>query len=518
MRGYMNIRKRSIEFMVKGVKIIGIFFLAWLTYSQTVRTFSLPLGDYSMEFIWEYVDSPWRNLLFGICFVVILFVLQKIILRGDPEKQRKKVCILAVIDIILVGLLLTFWVTISQIKPYWDQLQLIWTTEKFLTGDYSDMNLLYYGMFTQQYGLIWFEEFFLGIWNDYRILQYINVLFIMAIIFFFYRITDLLFSNQRVNLYCLIGITLFLPMHIYVVYVYGDLGSIALCLIAIWGLLKWNATGKLRYLPIALLSASVATLIRYSSFIILLAILIVFLINACKTWNWRPLIIGVAVLVLPVLSIQLVQGYYELRSGIEIGKGLPVTVWLSMGLQGDFGSIGLDSGYDEWIWGYYDGDRVAVSKHAIADIIARLREMKANPVYAKEFFRFKALEQWIEPTFSSLTLTGKFDQPAHPLVEYIYIGSIPDLIYRVMDRYLFVLYFCALVHAIKSLFQEDNIYSLLMLILFIGGFVFSLIWEAKGRYVMPYVMFLIPYMACGISYIHDLGSRFLYKLLKKDLC
>jgi hypothetical protein len=32
-----------------------------------------------------------------------------------------------------------------------------------------------------------------------------------------------------------------------------------------------------------------------------------------------------------------------------------------------------------------------------------------------------------------------------------------------------------------------------------GGFLFSLIWEAKSRYILPYFIMMIPYAAIGIT-------------------
>ncbi len=504
MRKSMNKLQQYTEFIAeKGAKIIGIFILAWLTYWQAIRTFRMPTDDYDKEYILEHPDSPVRNLIFAFLFILVLFLLQKMILRGDSEQQRKKLLILAIVDIIIVGILLTIWVSTCRIEPYWDQLQVLLTSQKFRIGDYSDMDILYFQMYTQQYGLIFFEELLLGIWNDYRIFQYINVIFIMAIIFFFYKVTDLMFDNPGISFYSLIGITLFIPMYFYVVYIYGDLGSIALCLIAIWGLLKWNTSGKLRYLPIIFLSTSIATLIRNNSLIILIAILIVSVIYACKIWNWRPLAIGITIMALSLLSTSLVEGYYELRSGKEIGEGLPFTVWFSMGLQEEWAAVGLDSGYDESIWWQCNSDPEATSERAMEDLKNKLRELKADPAHAKELLRYKALEQWIEPTFSSITLTGKFDEAANPVVEEIYFGVTTERICKFMNYFLFVLYLCALIHTVRGLFHKEGIYSCLMLIVFIGGFLFGMIWEAKGRYMMPYAMILIPYMACGIFHIQN---------------
>ncbi|MBO5336539.1 MAG: glycosyltransferase family 39 protein [Lachnospiraceae bacterium] len=482
----------------KGIKVLAIIILGWLTFWQAIRTFRLPF-DYIEEYVREYPDSPIKNLLFLLFCIIFFFLIQKVILRGDTARQKKTVFVIALIDIFIVGILLSAWVSICDISPYWDQLEVLNAASGFRQGDFGNMEYNYLQMYTQHYGLIFFEEFFLGIWNNYRIFQYLNVLFIMMIIFLFYRVTDLFFDSPRISLYSLMSVTVFIPMHVYVVYVYGDLGSIALCMLCLWALLKWNITSKLRYVLIALFSASIATLIRQNSLIILLAILIGMVIHAWKTWNWKKFVVAIAVLVLPLLSVQLVEGIYEIRSGREIGAGLPAVVWFSMGIQQDSNGVGFDTAYDESIWWHSDCDPEKTAEAAIKDIKHRWEEIKGDPALIRELIRYKALEQWIEPTFTSFTMTGKFEEPANAVVETLYFGTLPDYICRFMNFYLFVIYACAFLWAIRGVFRKEGMLTSIMLIAFVGGFLFGMIWEAKGRYMMPYAMMLIPYMACGLS-------------------
>ena len=44
-------------------------------------------------------------------------------------------------------------------------------------------------------------------------------------------------------------------------------------------------------------------------------------------------------------------------------------------------------------------------------------------------------------------------------------------------------------------------FAYLFMIYFIGGFLFSLLWEAKPRYVFPYVYLCLPLAAVGLSRI-----------------
>ena len=41
----------------------------------------------------------------------------------------------------------------------------------------------------------------------------------------------------------------------------------------------------------------------------------------------------------------------------------------------------------------------------------------------------------------------------------------------------------------------------------LGGFLFSIIWEAKSRYVLPYYVLMIVYAAYGIYCIHQMVER-----------
>ena len=54
--------------------------------------------------------------------------------------------------------------------------------------------------------------------------------------------------------------------------------------------------------------------------------------------------------------------------------------------------------------------------------------------------------------------------------------------------------------------KENTIGHFIPAIIFVGGFVFHIIWEAKCQYVMPYFVLLIPYAISG------------YDVLTKKLC
>ena len=55
-------------------------------------------------------------------------------------------------------------------------------------------------------------------------------------------------------------------------------------------------------------------------------------------------------------------------------------------------------------------------------------------------------------------------------------------------------------------FRKLDAYKLIFVITFIGGFLFHLVWEAKGQYTIIYAYLMIPYMLRG------------YQLLLRRVC
>lgn len=121
---------------------------------------------------------------------------------------------------------------------------------------------------------------------------------------------------------------------------------------------------------------------------------------------------------------------------------------------------------------------------------------------AEDFYKEKIQEQWNEPTFCSLVMTATFEEPPSGIVERLYYGDWQQRYRDYMNRYVTVLYLGVILCCGAGLARRADILQCMLLIGVIGGFLFSILWEAKSRYVLPYIVLLIPYMALGISTVH----------------
>lgn len=482
----------------KAVKVILLGISGVLAFWSVRYTYGYPL-DYSLEWVTIAPDSVGKHLIVFLGVPVVLYVLQKLLLQGEEELVRKKVFIFSLIIVGIVGIGLFWYVTNSHIPPHWDQAQVFLDALSFKAGDYSDMTA-YLGMYPQQYGLIFlYEIIFLFMPDEYISIQYVNVLFVLVIIFFSYRVAEELFHNQVVNFYCILGNVAFLPMFFYVSFVYGDIGSTALVILGTYFMLRWRSGQRFRYACGAVVSFAFAYLFRKNILIVLLAVVIVLAIDAWKRMSWKSLLLGILVLLVPVLSMSAVKLSYEMRSGQKVSEGIPAIMWISMGMQESYNGCGVFNGYTESTYrGAAASDADEATRIAVEDIQRRLEEFGNDTSMAIDFYKAKLQGQWIEPTHSALIETSKDKGEPTEVVKALYYGESQSRILGFMNYYNSLVYIGVFLFALHAVFKKDELLSLSLPVAIIGGFLFSILWEAKGRYVMPYVVFMLPFMAQGL--------------------
>lgn len=505
-----RVYKKIYKICIKAVSLFSIFILGGLTYWAASLTYNFT--DIGNEMAIESPDGKPGNWLFAGAVILLLFFAQKILLRGTREKNIKFLRWFTGFILFFMGAFLIHWVKICHSMPVFDQLQVILAAREFRNGNFSQMKTYMY-MYPHQYGLTFFYEILLQIWDNYRLFQYLNVFFILIIIAFSCMIADTLFENEKVDFYCLLGCVFYLPMHFYVNFIYGELGSIAMSLVALWCVLKWTKCEKMRYVAAALAAASAAVLIRKNSLIILLAVFIILILHGILKKKWKMACLALLILAVPLGSIKAVQFCYEVRSGNQIGEGIPAILWIAMGMQDSYEGSGIYNAYNDMVfWNKAKGDSEIAAQIGKDYIEGRTKEFLANPSMARDFYRSKILEQWNEVSFGSLLMTNHFALEPEGIAYEVYFGDLQDTVFHFMNLYLFLLYLGAFVFAVRLLFgKEEDIRCCCGLIAVIGGFLFSILWEAKSRYVLAYAVILIPYMAYGIFALQDAVRRIIRK-------
>lgn len=85
------------------------------------------------------------------------------------------------------------------------------------------------------------------------------------------------------------------------------------------------------------------------------------------------------------------------------------------------------------------------------------------------------------------------------LVNSVYNGKLRILSQKIMNIYQLLIYGSVLFVFVAKRKEWMYLEHYVLLIGIFGGFLFSLMWETKARYVFPYFLFMIPYAAVGLS-------------------
>ena len=151
-----------------------------------------------------------------------------------------------------------------------------------------------------------------------------------------------------------------------------------------------------------------------------------------------------------------------------------------------------------------DYDKEKTSEYATEVLNERIEEFKNDPKMTYDFFRYKASEQWLDPYMDSVQMTiGEADYDS---IKLLYNSTVLKLMGFFMDGYQTFLFFFAFVYILLCIKGDKSLHSFVLTVAFIGGFLFSLIWEAKGRYIFPFFVILIPAASIALDRSIDYGK------------
>ena len=489
------------DFSRAALYLIAMCMLLWLNRYAISRGRHLYANDSSIRLL----------ILRGIIFVGIVcasvaagFLMEKLI----AQKQRLEKIVLTICCLMFWCVCL-WWVSIVPYKLEADQL-IVWynsvlaSENDFIMQSHGGQMFLY----PQQLGLSFLYELLFRITGntDHQMIGYLTATLAPLTLFCGYQCVKEC-SGTKAAVRFLPFMMLCLPYIIYSPYVYGDIPSISYTFILLWAVLRAIKTKKIRYAVLACFVAAIALLSRMNVWIVLIGLAIGLAYHAFHNWNWKPALLAICILLGAFLSVEAVQQYNSYRSGYPVAEGMPSVLWIAMGMQEGGEAAGQYNNYGKKVYNEAEYDKKLAGEIGLQEVKDRLQIFIENPSYARDFFHEKMYTQWIDPLFESIKFTGTFEdqavKPAGPVVVWAYGGDGRDVIERFSSHMLFMVYIFALLGVVFRFFQKKPIVQDIPLIVFVGGFLFSIIWEAKARYVLPYFVLLHVYAAYGLTYVSE---------------
>lgn len=407
--------------------------------------------------------------------------------------------------IVIYAILVTGIIYYLQVSPIADQKKIVDIAKSMQMGDFSAFRSGgYLEKYTNQIGITYFF-YLIHQLTPYglQVVRGINIVSYFASVYLLGRISKKIFP-ELLSIYVDIYILMFLPLAFYIPFIYGNLMGFACSLLAVDFLVSYLENANWKKTIGVMVFGSLSVLIKQNYLITVIAIILVLAWHCICEKKLSS--IGVAMLVLvSVMGLNtVVTARMEAISGQRLEGGIPATAWIAMGMQNGPSADGWYNGYNTDLYEECEYDREKADQVAKADIEERIKYFISHPSEAISFYLKKNSSQWNNPTFEGMLINYQINRERMNIAVKKVSGPIAKLtqesgkkgisIYFNLSQTIFLIGACAWIVLRKGKIQ---IKQLILPIIFIGGFLFHTIWEAKSQYVVTYFVLLLPYSLLG---------------------
>ena len=211
------------------------------------------------------------------------------------------------------------------------------------------------------------------------------------------------------------------------------------------------------------------------------------------------------------------------KLGLDKEKAFPTIGFL------DIGITRATRGYGWYADLFGDGWRDGTLTKEVykLDFQKKLAEFK-NPENFMEFYTKKIASMWAECTFGSVWYNLSFNfgdmsvnegtATEEQILEYENVDKEVLRFYNLNKTYEKILVLLIFSAVLIFMLRNNNITNeqALLILIFIGGFLFHILWEAKSRYIIPYVIILIPIASIGIKETCEWIKNIVKKVTSKN--
>lgn len=470
------------------------------------------------EYYLDEKDSILWNALVGVVLVAVCGALSGV-MKKIPAWALHLLAVLGAVTAVILGIRLARAAGAESIA---DQYYVQRAAMALADGDTEwVLSQDYYGIYPFQLGLAEIFSLFFRVAGSTEliVIQQVQAVCGGITLYVGFRIVRELSGSRVAELLYLVAELLFLPVYCYALYIYGE--SIGTCSVmcAIWCYLMVNRPeGKvwqkgLLWIAVALFMG-LAYVTRNVLLVVWIAMVIMQILVLLRSKKWQGLPALCVVLAVMLLGKTTLCHMAEGQLDREYGSGAPYVLWVAMGMQENPDALKGPGTYNDYNLdtymraGYDSREAAEVAK---GDIRQRFSQWREDPAAAVTFIKEKLLIQWIEPTYCSFNQT-RYQYRPEGWVEELYTSQTNERALAFLNRYQAMVYLFVLGYFLMILAGKLEGEKILSGIILLGGFFITILWEAKSRYVYPYIVLILPCAACSITYYSGLMTEQLKKM------
>lgn len=468
------------------------------------------------------------QILIPIIIAISIYGISYLLEKNNLLKIKKHTLLIS--TMILYLIIQIIWINYRRAVPSVDQS----TTYKFAVDIVENIdaisdttygvkipNSIYMQTYTQQFTIafLWSILFRLCSSTSYVVVQYFNAVCNCITIIGIYLITEQISKKYKTNKYLSMLIILtFATIPLLSTFVYGDESALAFALLGIYFIMKHTDIKQYRWLILSAVCIAISYILRMNSLIFIIAICIYLVLDIIKERSTvKKVLIKTSLIVIFIIICMLpssmIKNYYTEKYKLNKNASFPTTGYLLMGMtEGGNGIAG---------WYKFPTANLAYKDVENAkeiyrnDIKEMLKYYIKNPKVAIAFYIQKISSMWTENTYGGIyyNLSPTFFSSEY-VDEYNIdnkLQTITNSMYIYQKALILIIFGCSIIIIIQNRKNLSN-ELILLLIIFIGGFLFHVLWEAKSRYIIPYIVVLIPVVSVKFNGAEDKLSKILNKV------
>ena len=538
--------------MKRVFNVIGIIFLVIVILLNICLTANLDASEHiTISFNnFFYIIGL---IITGLIIYFASDALNKYLYKDEKKKKLRKILFISAISIYIIADIL--WTIFVRAPIVGDQVHVNSMGQLFYRGyDEEIINSNTYagiplGEYIQAYNQQIPQAFLYSLFfrlihiDEFGTPRALNVIAIIIILIAIYKIGNMISKSHKVNKVRLMVLFLtFLSLPMLSTFVYGDIPSLAFALLSVYYMMKFvyylnnkdrnvknidannensndgknnskncnvtnnlnaniNAKGAIivkekeskylgiKYFVLSTIFSMIAYMFRMNSLIFVIATIIYLLFNlfmkiTSKTAK-ENIINVLAIIVFAIVSIfpaQIVNDYYINKYNLDKSKAYPNISYILMGMSESWRGNGW---YNEGIGEPALKNPQGIVKEYENEIKNRIIYFSQNIGYTFRFYTMKLASMWAENTYSAVRLNLLHESEDDSL------NVIKEPLNFYQKALLILMCVCSIIVLIQNRknLSPEIIY---LLLIFMGGFAFHILWEAKSRYIIPYIVVLIP--------------------------
>lgn len=478
--------------------------LVFLVFINAINTCYVESGS---EHTMYLPDSVFINMFFFLLLLVLLWLLKRsCFIHAFSKKvnneykfyQKIRNSILAIILILSVS-----WVLSSQLVPVGDQMVVQNQAFLFEIGQYDIFSPgAYMERYWSQLGIMLFS-WLLGKaagFHNYLVFQLLNCIALTVIYLELSRLCELFQWNRMTALAVLTVGIVFLPLILYCSFVYGTWMGLMCALIGIRLEVEYFQKPQFRKAVLASVCIILSILLKSNYLIFFIGMILFGIVNTItrKKWYFGCLFV-VLLLAGYVFQALAPKAFVKSVTGIELNQGEPVYDWIAEGLSEGERGPGWFSGLNFIMYKKANYQTEETAEMAKYEIERSIQAFKNDHHYAAAFFEKKIASMWSSPSFQSFFFFRDRDSlhEQSSLSSTILSAEFEIRFTAFLNILCFLIYGGTLLYVLSYPPTKSIVEELLLLMVFIGGFLFHIVWEVKALYALSFYVLLFPYAMEG---------------------